>query len=131
LTSRKLHPKMTSSAASAVVVVEVDLDVDAAEDVEDTMTGVMAAAVTEAMEVMDLATITIRAMAAMITIKAMADTIIIRDMVDMTTLATVAMEIKAMEITEVVANKSVMARARQAGAGGQGVHITLTAVNHE
>jgi len=32
-----------------------------------------------------------------------------------------------------VANKAVMARARQAGAGGllQGVAITLTAVNHE
>jgi len=80
---------------------------------------------TEVMEAMAVATITARAM--------VADMTTARAMVAMTTtLAILVMAIRVTETTEVVANKAVMARARQAPAGGQvGVAITLTAVNHE
>merc|ERR1719361_2672808 len=145
LISRKPHPRTTSSVDLVDVVVEEDSEVAAADVVATTITAMVD---TEVMEAMAVATITARGTAvATITARAMvADMTTARAMEAMTTtLATLVMAIRVMETTEVVmivatdmttvtevANKAVMARARQAPAGGQvGVAITLTAVNHE
>jgi len=130
---------MTSSVVVLEVVeAEVDLDADVAEDAVATMTGATVAATEEDMVAATaVAMTTTRATeadmaAAMTTARATeADMTIARAMEAMTT---AVMETKAMETTVVVANKAVMARARQAGGGRlllQGVVIILTAVNHE
>jgi len=138
---------MTNLVDLEVVGAEEDSDADVVVDVEVTMTGAMAA-VTEAMADMEVATTTTRATvdteAATTTARAMeVATTTAKATVAMTTLVTAS---KAMETAMVVvmivagdmtttltevANKAVMARARQAGVGGQGVVITPTAVNHE